>query len=138
MKMRHRIDELGLALSKLTDVLRFTKNEQHNFSLDYRVRLQLFEVAKGLKDLGYEYHAPKQLSLDALIKRECRASAQAGGVDAGDIVNRVHGCLVNHAPALRQVKTASGATDTLDARAWDYLQAEIESYLFGPPLENRE
>ena len=136
MKMRQRIDALGLQLSRLTDTLRFTKNEQHGFALDYRLRLQLYEVAKGLEDLGYAYEPPPQISLDALIRRETKTSAAGGGVDAGDIINRVHSCLADHPPALRQVKASSGASDTLDVRSWDYLQAEIESYLFGPPLTN--
>ena len=132
MKMRHRIDELGLQLAKLTDTLRFTQTEKHGYALDYRLRLELFEVAKGLERLGYQYEAPAELSLHALIKRECKVSAAGGGVDAPDIVNRVHNCLANHAPALREVKAASGASDTLDSRAWDFLTEQIESYLFGP------
>ena len=132
MKLRARIDELGLQVSKLTDVLRYSKNEQHNFSLDYRLRLELYEVSKGLKNLGYEYEPPPQLSLDALIRRETKTSAAGGGVDAGSIIDAVHCALSDHAPALREVRSASGATDTLDARAWDYLTQQIELYLFGP------
>ena len=132
MKLRQRIDELGLQLAKLTDTLRFTQTEKHGYALDYRLRLELFEVAKNLKELGYQYEAPAELSLDALIKRECKASAQGRGVDAPDIVNRVHNCLANHSPALRELRSASGATDTLDVRSWDFLTAQVEEYLFAP------
>ena len=135
MKMRERIDELGIQMSKLTDVLRLTQTEQHGFALDYRLRLELYNVATSLKDFGYEYQAPEQLPLESLIKRECKEAAKAGSVDAGDIVNRVHTCLVNHPHAHRTVKNESGASDILESVAWDYLHAEIESYLFGPPLE---
>ena len=132
MKMRERLDAIGVQVARLTDVLRFTQTEQHGYAVDFRLRLELFEVAKGLKDLGYEYEPPLELSLDALIKRECRASAKAGRVDAGDVINSVHGCLANHSPALRELRSASGANDTLDVRSWDFLTEQVESYLFGP------
>ena len=119
-------------MSKLTDVLRFTQTEKHGFALDYRLRLELYNVATSLKDLGYEYEAPEQLPLESLIKRECKEAAKAGSVDAGDIVNRVHSALANHPPASRQVKTESGARDTLESVAWDYMEAEIRAYLYGP------
>ena len=132
MKLRERLDAIGVEVARLTDVLRFTQTEKHGFALDYRLRLELYQISKGLQHLGYEYAAPAQLPLVELIKRECRASAKAGGVDAGDIVNRVHSCLSDHAPALRQVENSSGATNTLDARVWDFVTAQVEEYLFGP------
>ena len=136
MKLRERLDEIGVEVARLTDVLRFTQTEKHGYALDYRLRLELFEVAKGLQRLGYEYEPPAQLGLVELIKRECRASAQGGGVDTNNIVDEVHSSLSDHSPALRQVKAASGANDTLEAVCWDFLTEQVELYLFGPPLDN--
>ena len=138
MKLRERQDALGEQLAVLTDVLMETRTPQNKFALPYDLRLKLDDVRKNLRGLGYEIIKPKPLRLDALIKLAAKASVQTGELSISTIIDSVLAALSTNEPAYTQVKAATGASDVLDARVWEYLETEINAYFYGPPLEIRE
>ena len=76
---------------------------------------------------------PPQYSLDTLIKLSAREAAQsAQSIDVAGVVNSVLAVIHKHGPAMQQILRASGAKYLEEARAWDFITAQVETYLFGP------
>ena len=137
MKLRERQDAIALELTRVVDVLMQTR-VSNKFALPYELRLKLDESRKTLRGLGYEIIKPKELRLDALIKREAKASAQANTLSVQGIRDRVLDAIPRHQPAWGQVKAATGASGILESLVYDYVEAETRAYLHGPELENIE
>lgn len=131
MKMRERLDHLGLALAEVVAAL--TDPEVASRMPPITVA-RLGKVNGELGTLGYKIEQPPQLSLVELIRDETRlAVAQRDWASVGRITGAVADWILERwgsdQPAVKATRRATQVQNPHDARVIDFLHGEVADYL---------